>query len=202
MRKWKQLKTKRKKVKRLLSIIGDFFKYRIWGDAKRGGIRGAWWWIKYHTTHRYHIINISGQDNYEYGWTDRDHAMYLACFKILVDFVEKESPKIGDETDTIESYKDSDRDWFDGEEEGIRACIARHKEIRALYSWWKVERKKEHEEVSKLMNEFDYEFSSKGVQCTGSFKARDEWHRRTDELEEKDEEMLMRLMKIRRSLWT
>jgi hypothetical protein len=147
------------------------------------------YWLRCHTVDRYHVINISGQDGYEWGWIDRDRAMYLACFKCLVEYVELEKP--GEVIDW-ESDEDHSRAW---------------KEIQDLYHWWKTGRAKEHAEHDALVDAWrksypggDPEFRVKD----GRYQ--DErwvtWLKRSTELEEKDDEMLMRLMKVRRFLWT
>lgn len=107
--------------------------------------RASWWawdWLRYHTTHRFHKLDLrSAGDDYRYGYLDRDHAMLLACFKCLCEFVEVEMDIVNWE------YK---RD--------VEA------EIQTLYLWWTKER---------LCADY-----------------------------EKDNEMLLRLIKIRGHLWT
>lgn len=157
-------------------------------------INDAIWWVKHRTTHRYHIIDISGQDGYDRGWIDRDHAMYLACFKILCDFVELEDPDIGNRTlanYTSENYKP------EGDElAALEAQIADEKEIRYLYDWWTTGRRYLHEKARKQLDA-----AGPGIEKykTPEFEA---WCKEMDRLDAMDEEMLARLMKVRRRLWT
>ncbi len=163
--------------------------YGIWKAFKR------WepiYWLRTHTINRYHIINISGQGDYKWGWCDRDYAMYLACFAILVDFCEKEMPH------TNTCYIEGD-DWAQA-----------HGEMLFLYDWWKRGRAAEHAEVSamharldpikweKVEGEEGYSRLLPPVDRT----AHDAWIQREHELEAKDEEMLARLMKVRGYMWT
>jgi|SRR5277367_6719860 len=179
MRAWRKLSTKGKK-RQIIYAARDFFVRTIWGGYMRGGVLGAYHWVRCHVWNRYHIVNLSKHsDGYRWGWIDRDWAMCLACFNLLCDFVENEDPKIG--TRTLDSYRPSwweaDAQWHPVEKETIELQIAADAEIRALYQWWKTERKAEHAAAG-----YDY-------------KVR-------EALDAKDEEMLQRLMKVRTRLWT
>lgn len=138
MRRWKDLKTSAQKRRRILHVMRDFFVRTVWGDYQRGGIVGAYHWVRCHTVHRYGIIDLSKHsDGYRWGWIDRDWAMYLACFNLLCDFVENEDPAVG--TRALQDY---------GDDEYSRAIVAAQLEdeveVRRLYTWWKTERPKEH----------------------------------------------------------
>ena len=179
--------------------------------------RRAWnwtplYWLRSHTFTRYGVVNVSGQDNYTWGWIDRCHLFELACWKILVDFVEKESPDIG-KLDTAEQFW-PDHEWFEGEREAVQAQVDWEKEIRALYTWWTQERKLAWEACGKLFDE-----SMKGKDFEDLWKPskthpdcveydpdpnpkHDEWYKEHCRLEAKDEEMFMRLVKVHGHLWT
>lgn len=145
-------------------------------------LKTALWWLRHRTTHRFHVINISGMDGYTKGWIDRDHAMYLACFKILTDFVEKEDPNVG--RVTMETYT---KGWTPSPEDiaMLEIQITGDAEIRALYDWWTKERPADNARRDKLAK------TNFNAYCDEAAR-----------LEKKDEEMLERLMKIRRRLWT
>jgi hypothetical protein len=159
---------------------------RVWSAIKRWD---PWYWIRAHTYNRYHIINISGQDGYKWGWIDRSHAMYLACFKILVEFVEQEDPTVGLRTEA--DYRGNpDSEYYIPDDEynkyhkpAIDHQLETEREVRALYDWWKVTR--------------DQEWTA----CYAMSRGKN-MYAEMDRLEAKDEEMLMRLMKVRQCLWT
>lgn len=141
MRKWSELKN-RKKIKRVSWSVYNFFRYTVYKNF----LYKIWYWIKCHTITRYHIIDISGIDNYKYGWIDCDHAMLLASFKLLSDFVEKEDPEVG--LKTLESYGYHTECLNLNEPcekckniQQIFTQIEQDKKIRALYNWWHTERK-------------------------------------------------------------
>jgi len=164
MRKWSQLRLEPKAR-------------RSWFEATRwvrNGVSHAWYWLRCHTWTSYHIIDIRGQDGYHWGWIDRDHAMYLACFKLLVDYVEHEDPRCG----LVDiRAKETVDEW---DREALECQYEREKEIRALYDWWTKERKLDQD--AHAAKPYD--------------------HERQDRLDAKDDEMLERLMKIRKALWT
>ncbi len=151
---------------------------------------GMTWWVRHRTTNRHHIINISGMDGYTKGWIDRDNAMYLACFKLLCEFVELEDPGVG--TREVEEYLSKDSEPAPGEREGIQGQVDREKEVRALYTWWTQERPAELKRIEGMVVPgWRAEDANFTTYCDAQ-----------DAQEAKDEEMLMRLMKIRKSLWT
>ncbi len=188
MRKWSQLKTRRKKLRRVGHIIQD-----LWCKIKHP-ISHAWYWLRTHTINRYHIVDCRSE-HYKWGWMDRDWLMFCACFNILVKFVEKESPQVG-----IAKPMDPDDIWDDSE-------MLLHQwesdvEIRALYDWWTKHRAAEHKLADEL---YSRNISGDGTNAWFGIdpdpKA-DEWKNVYEVLERKDDEMLERLMKIRKHLWT
>lgn len=185
---------------------------RIWRKIKR------WeplYWLRTHTYNRYHIINISGQDGYKWGWIDRSHAMYLACFKLLEEFVELEDPEIG--TRTEKDYRGDpevipEDEWIKYHKPSIDDQLEGDREIRALYDWWKTGRKQEHDACDKILDGYSKDFDDifKPIPEKPGFLEYiqdhspqwEAWKLEHDRLEAKDEEMLQRLMKVRQRLWT
>ena len=146
------------------------------------------WQIRYRLDprHRYHVINLRDQwgrrNGMDYGWEEVDTRMMHACFRLLVDYVEKQKPfdiLSFDEDDSTRSLK---------------------KDILDLYGWWTVTRAKEHAKLAEAWDKVPpYDFGQ------GSWKPRPEAKEALalqKELDDKDDEMLMKLVTIRRSLWT
>ena len=167
------------------------------------GWRALWrwtplYWLRCHTFTRYHMIDISGQDGYTWGWIDRDRAMLLACFALLCEYVEREDP-----FGIIDWDSDPDH----------QAAAA---EIRALYAWWRHGRREEAEAVDRFFGEHchqvpeEVEFPRNEDGTTtwnlgaGWDSAENEriWFERYTALDTREEEMLGRLIKIRGYLWT
>jgi hypothetical protein len=176
---------------------------RLWGWTPL-------YWLRCHTFTRYHIIDIRGQDDYKWGWIDRSHAMYLACFTLLVDFVEKEDPTVGLRTEA--NYRGDpdmidDDEWNQYHKPSIDYQLANEREIRALYDWWKLTRKQEWDACYAIHKDIHNPFRKIEGSNTSVFEPNtspehDAWMEEYDRLEAKDEEMLGRLIKIRQCLWT
>lgn len=184
------------------------------------------YWLRTHTINRYHLLDLRGQGDYTWGYLDPCHKMWLACFAILCDFVENESPTVG--LNGIDAYyklgptgrplqiqdgsPSKERDWWEHEKESILAQVAREKEIRAVYEWWKNGRAEEHRKLDKMLVGMNLGFNFIKVEGTDyssiESKTRSDdpkwvaWKKRNEELERKDEKMLQRLIKVRIHLWT
>jgi hypothetical protein len=133
--------------------------------------------------------------------------MYLACFKILTEFVEKERPDIG--LGSIDEYYIG---WKPTkvDRKVIGTQFADEQEIRALYDWWKTGRKAEHDACEHLLDGVDRSFDRCFVDRPDGLVEYvsdpdprwDAYLAEDRRLDEKDEEMLTRLMKVRGWLWT
>jgi hypothetical protein len=157
-------------------------------------IGDAFYWIRANTYNRYHMINISGQDGYTWGWIDRDRAIMLACFKLLCDYVEQESHHI---------------DWDEGSEH--RECKAT---MHYLYNWWKVERPRRQKDIEEFCNNNPSRpFSERSIKNDyGSWtllpeaakerEIQEQFNKMDSDLEQEEDDNLIKLMKIRRALWS
>jgi hypothetical protein len=147
------------------------------------------WWFRWRVDprHRYHVINTMDKwgklNGVTYGWEEVDQQMMYACFKLFVDYVEKQRPF----------------DIIDFETEEINNALG--KEILDLYGWWTITRPKERWDLDAAWSKLP----------PSSFDENNKWiHRpearalldRNKDLDAKDDEMLMRLVKVRRHLWT
>lgn len=143
-------------------------------------IQHWWYWFRTHTISRYHILDLRSKVGIEYKWgyLDCNQAMMLACFNLLCSFVEKE--------DGLAGLKDEDPYWYANASQADKDMIDQQRErlleIKSLYDWWCIGRKKEHDEVDNLY----------GVP----------YHNSLIELDKRDNEMLLLLIKHRHYLWT
>jgi len=127
-------------------------------------------------------------------WCDKVELMLYGMMNMLKDYVEKEKC-----FDII--------DWEHGEEHSNAA-----KEIREIYAWW-LNYENRQKEISSALNEWhDTKFKDIPVE---NWRERlnikdtpetknlfDHLHELERKLEEEEEEMLIRLIKIRGHLWT
>ena len=128
-------------------------------------ITNLFYYIRTHTYNKYHLIDIRSKE-YKWGWIDQDHRIFLACFKCLEEFVEKENP-----FEVTDYYNDKHHP------ESAQAGD----EIKLLYHWWKEGRFVEELEHKKNKNKPDWDYFG---------------------IYERETEMLIRLINIRRYLWT
>ncbi len=119
------------------------------------------------------------RNGYEWGWLDRDRAILFASFAVLVDFVEKEYP--------------GHVDW-ETDDEHKKA----HEEFIDLYLWWTAGRKVEHDDHDNLSNEL---YGNRPFREVAKAD-RDRFHKMSEVLDKKDQEMLHRLIEVRGVLWT
>lgn len=153
------------------------------------------YWLKCHLlpSHRYHMLDLrqSKKDSpmaYRYGWIDSDTKMTYALIKILNDFVKYEMPH-----------------WYCPSEEEVEAephlLHQRNNwlEAKTLHHWWNVERLRQQKAHDELLHAWS---DAHKVNAPETQQLWDDMKKTEEALEEKEEEMLIRLIKVRRSLWT
>ena len=162
-------------------------------------IREALYWLRTHTYNRYHMLDCrSEQNGYKWGWQDLCQQILFANMNILKLYVEKEADRI---------------DW-----QSDPGHATARGEMEVIYQWWMKGRKLAHDDYDALMTKA-YGFGD----CTVLEDTEDPklkslrftkrgdplWeedcnncHKAEAALEAKDEEMMIRLIKIRGYLWS
>lgn len=155
------------------------------------------YWVRSVVIEKHHLIDLRGALDYKWGYTDPSHKLFIAPFVILCEFIEKEHP-----FDIIDWDSDPDH---------------RHAadEMQAIYAWFKTGRAEQHAKVEamyvgyqkdEILKFGDNIFDSMNQPGWGKFyrehPVRIAWAKAEEELEAIDEDMLQRVMKIRRYLWT
>lgn len=162
-------------------------------------IKKAVWWVRYRTTDRRHIIDISGMDGYERGWIDADHAMQLACFRLLCDFVERENPGVGFHTWQDYAWPTMTQKDVDL----IQGQMDYDDEIRKLYVWWTKVRPLEHRRAAEMLDNLKFPPTLIYLEMSPERREKfEEWAEENRRLDEKDDEMFMRLVNVRHRMWT
>jgi hypothetical protein len=154
------------------------------------------YWFRSTIINKYHIIDIRNTGDYKWGYVDVSNKIWLASFKLLVEYVEDEK-------------------CFDHIDWTHEPMVA--KEIFELYIWWKIGRDLEWNKLREMYPrksrslEFEVTPETKGLPKKDrlyTFKQDVDnetilkYTERLGELEEKDTEQLVRLVKIRSHLWT
>lgn len=160
--------------------------------------RDALYWLKCHTLPKYRAysridIRRPGPGiDYSYGWIDRSEALLYAAFVCLRDFVENEHPEDPAASWTLEEIEADD--LLKGQKE-------RYDEVMALYNWWMKGRLDEDAEEDRLHAAFrevrDRPRTDEAFQETS-----EAWTKYRLWRQEREDEMLLRLVKVRGSLWT
>lgn len=182
----------------------------------------VYYWIRHRTVDKYHVL----QTGLKPGYYDKDHLMLYVNFNLLKDYVEVECAHIQYWSEREwKSY--SFLEWIkskftkiDGNKYGIKyleyesslgqespAQAANAKEILILYKWWTEVRPnretKMPENIRKILDGtksvYDiFGLSDRNPECKsywdGKFQTEQQW-------DQEDEYMLIRLMKVRKSLW-
>ena len=184
-------------------------------------IRG---WIRYRTTDKYHIVNTGLKPNYY----DPDHRMLHVNFQILKDFVEIELASMMSSSEDDEgedagkflkkfgkrlrrarrkNYRRPDLglkhlDWEISETQGHQQEAA--KEKKALYLWWTEYRENRIDTLSDplIWAKKDEDSSFKSILKGANRELYKLSHNLDEFYAREDDEMLERLMRVRKSLWT
>lgn len=162
------------------------------------------YWLKCHLLpkHRYHWLDlrqshsdINDCDRYTHGWIDVCQKIVLANFNLLCEFADKEM-----------YFNPSDKEIEDSSEEnGEKTMFLRqrhnHDEIMAIYNWWKVERKEDAKAKDELQHNW-YKLHQEDPQSPETAEASKAMRDADESFTLKEEEMLIRLIKIRNCLWS
>jgi len=161
-------------------------------------VSDTFYWIRTHTKDRYHVLNLkeAGPENkegYRWGWIDRSEMLSLATFLVLRKFVEEERP-----LNCSERIKELEEEGDEyGELPTLREQQKDYEEIMSLYNWWVKDRFEEYKVFEDKLEE-----AYKKYKETSDDKDRDVWFDAEAAKAKREEEMLIRLVKIRNHLWT
>jgi hypothetical protein len=170
----------------------------MWFSIKiRSPIKDTWYRIICHTlpSRKYHWLDLRqkpdkemGHQGYKYGWIDSDTKMLYALFNILNKFVEEEMPH-----------------WYCPSEEDVQVephlLHQRNSwlETKAIHYWWNVERLRQQKEHTDLLHRWSEAQKNNDPE---THQLWDQLRKAEKAQEDKEDEMIGRLLKIRRSLWT
>ncbi len=184
----------------IAETAADWFRYKIWLPIW-WPIKDAHYWFISHfvPSRRYHFLDLRRPcyknetyniDCYRYGWKDVPEKMLYAMFNLLGEFLTKENPH------------DLTR-WYSREEinadEGFKAQQDAIDEARAIFYWWTVERKNDLLYRNTVLSIWSAANKSNSPSKENMWKLLKELDQK---FEDKTDEMILRLMKIRRSLWS
>jgi hypothetical protein len=174
-------------------------------------------WVQYRTTRRYHIINTGMKP----GYADASERMLHVNFNMLKDFVEIEKAHMWTwhEEKGVPSKQPgvSHLVWEMGLENEVNNQAKNAREQYELYDWWTNQRPYREEDATEEWDAYhtlkkeiyadDADNFFRDDKDTSELKfLQKTWLEKSSTIENnnlmKDEQMLIRLMKIRQSLWT
>lgn len=178
-------------------------------------INHVWRWFLAHTFRREHILDIRCKTykDYSWGYVDKDRKLFLACFKLLEQFIEQEDPETG--LLTVEQYGGLHGVGREDEDELLLAQISEEKQLREIYNWWKYQRPLDwlslegmreryyaNYREGTLLLERDLNQYFNRIETPEEELAFKYLINLETKLEQNDDEMLMKLIKLRRRLWS
>lgn len=187
----------------LANTLPDFIKYQICFP----------FWVPYVTfteylashlipSRRYHMLDLRqpyekgdaiNLDCYRYGWVDVSEKMLYAMFNLLKEYFDEEPYDLSTNY-TLEQIE---------ADPGLKEQYHYYSEAKAILHWWQVERKIESAKISALLHEWSELKRNKETRQNGADRAAFDAHRQAcEDFDNKTEEMLIRLIKIRSGLWT
>lgn len=191
---WEDWETKMRKEYPVRYFLAETLPFWFSVTIKRR-VKDSLYFLKCHLIpgHRYHLLDlrqprIKGQYSYRWGWLDSDSKILYSLFNILNTFVKEELPNMhcpSDEEVQTNPYLASQRNAY--------------LEIKAIHYWWNVERLRQHDAHSDLLTQWA---NAQRAHDPAEHQLWDDLRKMETEMEEKEEEMMIRLVKIRRCLWT
>jgi hypothetical protein len=185
------------------TLIGFFVRiYRC--NLRR--VTDAFYWFKcnYIKKHKYHLLDLRqpkkitftksngvvktklNPEHYSYGWRDIDDRMIFAIFGLLNEYVKHELNVITDEDVKADPNLITFKDNQD--------------EILAIHNWWNNERPQAMDEIDRASSKWGKLSNLKRAEA--KTRAWTDLINKETQFEAKTDEMIARLMKIRRTLWS
>ena len=188
----------------ILYTLHDFLKYKIWFKIYKP-IDDLYYFIISHIIpgKRHHMLDLRQPCNnkseydyidcYRYGWRDVPEKMLYAMFNLLKKYLDEEP---------YDLIKDYTLEQINADL-GFKQQYDQLQEARELYKWWSIDRKNDYEKQSDLLHKWCQTNKIKEFRVSGAADSAYEKYKQSEiAFDNKTEEMLLRLLKIRRNLWT
>jgi hypothetical protein len=153
-------------------------------------------YIKYNYFKRYHMLDLRQpkgaceRDEYRYGYSDPCERFLYAGFNLLVEFVEKELIDIDKLILSMQDCIENSDEWL---KDNYKFHLEIYKEIKVLYSYWKRDRK-----IVYLENKILFEICNKSK----LEEDRKKWREAELKFDKDEQDMFLRLAKIRECMWS
>lgn len=187
----------------LAETLPKFIRYKMYFPIAVP-VSNAWYWFKSHFMpgKKYHLLDlrqpcvkggIANFDCYRYGWCDVPEKMLYAMFNLLKEYFDEEP------YDLTKDYTEEEIEA----DEGLKQQQFCYNEAKAILYWWQVERKEELAVQRQLTHEWsELRHTDTGPDNPVTLALLEKSRLAEEEFQNKTDEMIARLMKIRRTLWT
>jgi hypothetical protein len=180
----------------IAETFADYVRFKLWFPIKRP-ISDAYYWLKCHTlkSHRFHLLDLRQPGGYQYGWQDVDTKMVYAMFNLLKEYFKEEPYDLSKDYSLEEINSDP----------GYKAQYEYLCEAKAILHWWEVERLEDKKSQDSLLHQWS-DLRKKHKASPGTDDQVDKmWavlQNAELDYDKKEDEMIARLVKIRKGLWT
>ncbi len=184
----------------------DFVKYKLVYPVYKPIKELKYWFVSHSIpSRRYHMLDLRQPkskdgydvDEYKYGWRDTPERMLFAMFNLLDEFVKYELPNLYCPTE--EEIKNAENDLLKWSQKSLISQREIYFEILAIHKWWTYDRKIEYKAYENMRHQWSISRKEKANNTEYLWK---KMRAMEEEFERKTDEMIARLMKIRRNLWS
>jgi hypothetical protein len=157
-------------------------------------LENLWYWIRTHTYNKYHLLDLRQTENrggeayYRWGYLDPCTALVLANFKVLERYIQEEP------FDLRTQYSEEEID-----EQGLRSQQDHYDEVMKIYNYW-IKGRLEHWKTLELQSQVLHRFRKSNYKKY--LVLLNEYDKNVEAFHQEEEEYLIRLIKVRRGLWT
>lgn len=166
-----------------------------------------WYWIKYRLYKKSHLLDLrqphtNTGDDYRWGRLDEYSQMLYACFNILMNYIKSSRNGYVYSIDDIEYLQkqilNTENEY---ERHHLEQDLEFFKEVRYLHYYWTVARKRQLKDRDEILSEWSDSLETRHTDPEYTKLLWDKLRKIEEETIVKEEEALIRLVKIREKLW-
>lgn len=168
--------------------------FSLWFSVKiKRPISNFFYWISSFLIKKDHLLDLRQPEKtgnfYRWGYLNPCDKILFGCFNALVDYIEKGQPQ-----NPSKWIKEETNDM---EKEMLKQQYEEYKEAKTLYYYWVTNRKYKMDNYMRLYKNMKNAHKEEEYR-----KLKKIWLDSGAKFEQEEQEMLQRLIKIRRGLWT
>jgi len=171
----------------LTRTIPTWWRRYVWGTY--APLERFRYWVVSNTIHRYHMLDLRQPGGYRYGWLDSDSQILYANFNILENFYKNELGSLCTEFSEEEA-----------KEEYAKQQLEFIEDVKKLHHYWTVDRPAFQKLIEAAASDACVARKAKNfAKSEEMYKTLEKSQQNFDDLETT---MLMKLINIRKQMWT